>query len=185
MLKKPGIDDWSNINRTICYIAESGIHTSGEVARTIENKLSYSAELVHDTVKRIFLDLAEVHFACVQLLEGECRDYVLTPIVNPHRFAGLMDMPVGNRNGPRPAVGEIVNFAVWDGNNAPADLNEWQGSIIERRHNGFFTKYIIVRTADQQKIKLDRQYILRRANSKEKPIKAWSFEDLFTLNGLR
>lgn len=179
-MKKPvDMKEWGKIHRYICWLAESGIYVSGDVARTIESKLSYSAEDMHATVKRIFLDLGEVHFACVQLLEGGRDDYVITPIVNPHCFAGLMDMPVGNRKGPRPGVGEIVSFTVWDGNNAPADLADWTGTIIERRHNGLFNEFIIVRDADQQKIKLPRKYILRRANSKEKQIKAWSFEDHF------
>lgn len=180
MLKQPvDIEDWKKINQYTCWFAENEMHVSGDIARAIESKFSYSAESIHDSIKRMFLGFAEVHFGCVQLLEGQQDDYVITPIVDPHAFAGYLQMPVANLKGPRPGIGEAVTFAVWDGNNAPADLGDWTGTIIERRHNGFFTEYIIVRNADQQKIKLARKYILRRANSKDKTIKAWSFEDYF------
>jgi hypothetical protein len=156
------MDEWRKIHKSICWFAESGIYKSSDLVSAIETKLDFKHHNLHDIVKIFFLGFAERKLASVQLLESLQRDYIIIPTVDPHHFARYLEINGDDRKGIKPEIGETIQFNVWDGNNAPAELSQWSGIITDKVSNGILMEYIILRNEDKEKIKLPRKYIVKR-----------------------
>jgi hypothetical protein len=150
-----------NLNKVfkqICWLTESGVHSCTEMTRIFNERLNYTDILLEKTIQSFFRSFAEEQLACLQIKHLPF-DYVIYPIVNPHKYANFLNQSVNNYKGIRPNVSQRVRFTVWDGNNAPEHLSDWIGEIIRKQHNGIFIEYIIRRYIDNETIKLARGFI--------------------------
>lgn len=68
-------------------------------------------------------------------------------------------MPIIHK-GFRIQVGQTVNMSLWHGDNAPEQLDDWTGQVLERRKDDLLVEYVIQRTWDAQKVLASRDYIL-------------------------
>lgn len=142
----------------ICWYAESGIHSSNSMIHAFQSQWSYYDSILEQTIQSLFRAFAEERMACLQILELPF-DYVIYPIVEPHFIAHFLKRSINNYTGVLPKEKQRVRFTVWDGNNAPSQLEEWTGEVLRKIHNRSFVEYIIKRDYDYETIKLARGYI--------------------------
>lgn len=157
------ISERYDLHTHICWFAESGIHSSNELTDVIKKKLGIHTPYLDAVVQSMFKSFAENRLVCLQIKHLP-YDHIIYPIVEPHRLSWFLKLPVTDRGGIKPKIGQKVKFTLWQGNNAPSNLNEWTCDVLSKQRNGSMTEYIVQRHLDNRMIKLTRGFMREYVN---------------------